>query len=222
MNIKFKFVFFTLIILMFLSTSLAYASHPYNDPGGRHMKSLHSSTDSEYWCADVTNTSRVTLTTANDTLWTVLNDSTGWDQLSDKVWFVGSYSESGSCSEFSSSYLATRVFRYIVYNWPEDFSGGSTQQISCSTNCVTRSNPTYVNNHNHYDYGVMNLKHTAISTTSTHTINHETGHILGLKDGDGTCTPVSIMHSVAYGCSTNPAKPTSSDISAVNAEADKN
>lgn len=49
-----------------------------------------------------------------------------------------------------------------------------------------------------------------------HAINHETGHVLGLADG--TCSggvPTSVMHSIAYGCSSNYAYPTSGDLSSV-------
>ncbi|WP_127533583.1 hypothetical protein [Paenibacillus kobensis] len=215
----FKLFTITFILIM-LQISTVQASHPYNPE--RHIPSIHSSTDGESFCVDVKNTSRVTYTTAMNTLTTVLyNTDDGWDELNNgKISFVG-HSSGQNCSDMTSTLLSIYKFRYYVLDNPEDFSGGTSAVIDCSTNCVKRYGPTSVSGHTHYDYGHAYLKHTAISTTTTHTINHETGHLLGLIDGDGTCTPTSIMHSVAYGCTTNPAWPTTADINSVIAESNK-
>ena len=45
-----------------------------------------------------------------------------------------------------------------------------------------------------------------------HAVNHETGHILGLKDPNyyGHCTD-SVMHSKYYGCATDRQWPSGAD-----------
>ncbi len=51
-----------------------------------------------------------------------------------------------------------------------------------------------------------------------HVINHETGHVLGLQDGDGTCPdPDSVMHSIYYGCEVNAEWPSAEDRASVGA-----
>ncbi|MGH2500449.1 MAG: hypothetical protein ACRDF0_10240 [Candidatus Limnocylindria bacterium] len=43
-----------------------------------------------------------------------------------------------------------------------------------------------------------------------HQVNHETGHAVGMGDGDDTC-PDSVMHSVAYGCGSDRDWPSPGD-----------
>ncbi|MBD3917614.1 hypothetical protein H8B09_02530 [Paenibacillus sp. PR3] len=141
-----------LLIVMLLQISPVLASHPYSPE--RRISTIHSSTESESFCVDVKNTSRVTYTTAIDTLKTVLyNSDDGWDQLNNgKIDFVAA-SGGQNCSDMTSAILSIYEFRYYVLDNPEDFSGGTTPVIDCSTNCVKRYSPTSVSGHTHYAYG---------------------------------------------------------------------
>ncbi len=70
--------------------------------------------------------------------------------------------------------------------------------------------------HTDYTHGWVTLKTAHLTGGAPlyhHAVNHETGHILGFRDGAGaTDCPVSIMHSIAYGCSANYEWPTDGDI----------
>jgi hypothetical protein len=87
---------------------------------------------------------------------------------------------------------------------------------------------SYYNSHdgaNDYLYAYVRFKTSHISGSTAlyrHVINHETGHILGLKDPNytGHCM-TSVMHSIYYGCSSNLQWPSSGDRSKVTNIANK-
>lgn len=65
----------------------------------------------------------------------------------------------------------------------------------------------------HYgnSHQILRQSHMETFGLQIHVVNHETGHAFGFDDGTpGDCSPPSIMHSAAYGC-TNHYWPTQQD-----------
>lgn len=87
----------------------------------------------------------------------------------------------------------------------------------CSENfsCVQHANPVWRGGgqqpHTDYEWYYVYLDK---DVANDHNINHEMGHVLGLKDGDYTC-PDSIMHDGSYGCGNNRPNPSTRDIDRV-------
>jgi hypothetical protein len=71
----------------------------------------------------------------------------------------------------------------------------------------TECNPTC---HYKSSHQLLRQSHMEAYPLQIHTVNHETGHAFGFDDGTGNC-PGSIMHSKAYGCSTDYPFPTQLD-----------
>ncbi len=181
---------FTLGLLSFASLwpgSTAEADHP----NGLHLLAMHSSSVHEDFCVLIEDGSMswsTARTRIRNTLW-VDNPSGDWDGLAgNKVWFVD---EGVPCDQ--SPDRASIELEYYVHS---SGCGG----VSCQWYSY------FWDSHGGYQdwiYGYVRFKTSHINGSTFlyhHVINHETGHHLGLADGDGSC-PGSIMHSAYYGCS---------------------
>lgn len=120
-----------------------------------------------------------------------------------------------------SRYLDMVSIRYYIY------TDTSNVNPCYGSSCVVRGGQTLTHVESDgtatdYTYGIAYLKESTFNgTASNYIINHETGHILGLPDGDGTC-PGSIMHSKDYGCSNGyPSWPYEADKNTVNSESNE-
>ncbi|CAJ1000780.1 hypothetical protein ACT91Q_06155 [Brevibacillus thermoruber] len=211
--LKKKFYLITMCLLfVMLFQGGASASHPY-DPK-RHIESTHYNSVDEYFCIQEA-VSSIDIADAYDRFKEVLY-SRNYDGLgNDRIYFLKAGSGDKNCSELSSSELEDVKIRYYIKDDTSSNCGSS------SYSCVARAGSVFVDGHYHYDYGMVYLR--TKDYTSDHTINHETGHILGLIDG-GPNAPYpsscgqSIMHSKAYGCSTNYANPTADDLESIENE----
>jgi hypothetical protein len=138
-------------------------------------------------------------------LW--IDGARDWDGLaSNKVWF---WPYSTACPSLSNR--STVEIEYEVRQ------GGCKDGSGYS--CVEAfTNQYWDSAMGHYDYkfAYVTLKTAHLTGGAAlyhHVVNHETGHILGFRDGAGSSDcPVSIMHSIAYGCSANLEWPSDGDI----------
>jgi hypothetical protein len=82
-----------------------------------------------------------------------------------------------------------------------------------SVSCVAHYSPTWNASWGHNDFG-LSIAFMRTDHLYPHAVNHETGHVLGLKDPEmqGDCpTGGSIMHSRFNGCTVDYAYPTYND-----------
>lgn len=136
----------------------------------------------------------------------------GWDLLGGgRLFFTVS---SQSCDEMSDPERANIEVEYEV---KDDTSGLPCEGYSCAYSLPGHIYFDSTSGHDEYRYYFVTLKTEHIDddiSLARHTINHETGHVLGLKDGDGTC-PGSIMHSKVYFCNENLEWPATIDLNSV-------
>lgn len=154
----------------------------------------------EKYCALIVAPSSSTLSGALSAISTALTGNGSGDYhglASSKVSFTQQTSAcSGSVPDGNS-------IRYrISSNW--------NSQCGTGYNCSIKSGSFFLHStHYHYNSSDNFIRDDGLTNR---TINHETGHSLGMADGNGTCpTGGSIMHSITYGCSTSYAYPTSLD-----------
>ncbi len=179
---------------------VAVACHGFKDP--RHAVSLHNALDFEDYCVDTTESSVFDDTAATLLLDNALfpgppHDDEAWPGLTasfgaNVLWFVP---VSGGCPFTGGEYQEDLSEDYIQYRFVNaanlpSYCGGYNcvghlnpvcSTFDCSTGCGVA--PTGV--HCHYKHHHVNLKDTTMGASQpvvTHTINHETGHVLGLLD----------------------------------------
>lgn len=165
----------------------------------------------------------------HDTL-TIDNPSENWNVLQGgKVQWIGGGPT--PCDEQPS-----RTFFDIEY-WVRDDTTGPIPQGCGGTSCAwPHGDYTYdpLVDHSEYQYYTVRFKTAHINHADPggaykpwhHAINHETGHVLGLKDPDyiGDCPEsqggeASVMHSqFYYGCTVNLEWPSASDRASVQSE----
>lgn len=195
----------------------AYAHHPY--PTKRHIDSTHLRSVDEYFCIETRDSSTWSQGDAYKFIRDILYEEGGWDLIgNERVYFMG-IGITDNCEDLSSSDESKTTFRYYI----EDNTNSTVKCDSGSTvsrySCVRRYGlSVQPDGHDHYDYGIAFIRSRDLTSGGSHTVNHETGHLLGLVDpAQGNCTK-SIMHSKAYGCSTNYAQPTANDLDSVDSE----
>lgn len=174
--------------ILFTPVYNANASHS----SGLHLRSHHESTNEEFcvWVEDSSIAHDTVLSRVRGTLY-LDNPSEDWDGLTNnKVYFIPYFRP---CPD-----LSFRSDIEVEY-WARS---SGCDGLSCSWKEQPAYNPNTV--HTDYRWAYVRFK-TSHLTSGTfwyhHTINHETGHVLGLKDPDwwGQCAD-SVMHSGVYGC----------------------
>lgn len=168
----------------------------------------------EFYCARIVAPSSTTFSAAKAALATALTGggSSDYHGLNgNKVYFVQDAFQcpgSGSADGHSARY-------HFRNTW-------SDVPPFCTKNCVAKVGPFYWHNGTHFNYNSYDV-FIRDQSVNNHTINHETGHVLGMADPVfGNCSSVSIMHSTDYGCSTDYAYPTSADRTTVTSNSQGN
>ncbi|MGG1664277.1 hypothetical protein [Brevibacillus sp. NRS-1366] len=215
------FQFLTLfLLLMLLVQSTASAHHPYSPK--RHIVSTHLRSVDEYFCVETAKSSSWSQKDAYTTIRDILYAEGGWDELANnRVYFFGQGYNS-NCSDLTSAEEKETTFRYYIEDNTNSTVKCDDETSFSKYSCIRRYGLVkQPDGHEHWNYGVAYIRSVDLTNGGSHTINHETGHLLGLIDGGtklgNSCTK-SIMHSRAYGCSTNYAQPTQLDLDSVDAE----
>ena len=208
---------------------IALATHPnYN-----HNRYIHSVNTREWVCVDISNATGINFTTARDRVKNTLRyDNTGsdwhalaFDGVGYRIYFEF---HTNSCGSLSPGELATMRGRVYVKNNLTVECGDPTNTSSCTEHWSAIS--THGSSIDYAYERVWALTAHMLDTSPPlnyhHTVSHEFGHMLGLRDGnspnDTYCNPPnnqnSIMHPLYYcpgaGHSTF-EWPTSDDRSAV-------
>jgi hypothetical protein len=194
----------------------ASASHR----SGIHIDSVHTGGISETFCArEIDGAGWYTaMQRAKDAIYVSSWDARAWDanHAQWKLWFIGQ--DSNDCPNLPPDVYANIRIEFELH-WENYENCGSA---SCSI--VFLEGP-YGGTFGHTEYSKARAKMYSRYMTGAsnppccasfylHQINHETGHAIGLADGNGTCSPTSIMHSGDYGCPGTgwPSRPTTADI----------
>lgn len=196
-----SFTALCLAILGLLShVDVANASHPTWD--WRHLGSVHSSTLDEDYCLETTSTTRSFSTMASNirkALWLDAPDDQQWDATGFdsstwewRVWFVPQ--DSIPCQSMSQSQRGPIEIEYWLRDSPQsNYAVPDTSYIDSKGHSAASYYYVYL-----YAPWVAGEQY---PTYYRHQLNHETGHAVGMADGDWTCpTGGSVMHSTAYGC----------------------
>jgi len=225
----------TLLLALLASAPPAAASHRHTvDQNGYilHLNEMHyASTGSdgaggndEQYCVQSHDTSVVSNSSAKafvrETL-AGLDFNKIWDGTGD--WKIDLWPTINPCSSYSGT---TRASIEIEYHYGHDWSHIPTCGPPYGKwNCTEFAQPTYNRDYGHWDYtkGKVYLVFSSggrLDSVGRAFINHETGHVWGLKDPDyvGDCRWASIMHTdyVSYGCTNWPYwYPSQSDFASV-------
>lgn len=168
---------------------------PTGGPGGRD----------EQYCVESHDTSRMSHTTARAFVRQTLVQL-DWDKIWDGTgnWKIDLWYTQNPCSSYSSATRATIEIEYHYgHNWNFIPTCGGTWGYY---NCVEFGAPVWNSTYGHWDYakGYVYLVFSSggrLDNVGRAFINHETGHIWGLRDpNSGThCPAPSIMHGTAVG-----------------------
>ncbi len=180
--------------------SSAVATHPTWD--WRHLGSVHSSELDEDYCLETTNAGGLSFSTMatniRKALWVDAPDDQQWDATGFdsntwqwRVWFVPQ--DSIPCQNMSQAQRDPIEIEYWLRNSMPNVSVPDTQYYDEKGHLAARFYYVYL-----YAPWVAGQQY---PTYYRHQVNHESGHTLGMDDGNGTC-PDSVMHSSAYGCGT--------------------
>ncbi len=213
----------TLLLAMIAAAPPATAAHrhvPDGDGRIRHLNEMHYASAGsppgtaggmdEQYCVESHDPAYLSSSRAKsfvrETL-TLLDFSKIWDGTGD--WKVDLYATANPCSSYSGS---TRETIEIEYHYGWNWSHIPTCGDSIS-NCVEFSQSNWDPNYGHTDYTkakvyLLYRSGGRLDSVGRAFINHETGHVLGLRDPDYPthCPGPSIMHTtyVSYGCSDWP------------------
>lgn len=208
-----------------LRATTGSAAHPTDM--NRHQALMHSASPShgpndEDVCVDDVSSGGVMGDAAArsvvvDALW---YSTPHWDLIgSGKIdtWFPTPVcTDSGGTAGIEIQYLVHTTWASIC---------GVNPVTGLSYSCVAH----YAQTGSHYGYEIVRLVYAHIdggTTESRQTINHETGHVFGLCDPDGTCdlngwpvcTSLSVMHQYYGGCGLVTTSPQTDDINNVVAQ----
>lgn len=188
---------------------VAGASHK----SGIHIGSVHEAAATEKFCVqegDYTGF-RTAMTNIRNALYQPSWDARAWDPVYGQNKVLFEEHDIDQCVA-----LPERPSLWIEY-WLYSDNSANCRYPDATVSCVNLLNP-YQGPYGHTEFGLGKVfLYGPVTVNNTfpgykHQVNHETGHVVGLADGDGTC-PGSIMHSAAYGCPGNyPDYPNSSDI----------
>lgn len=198
------------VVLLRLLAPTAEASHPWLSH--THLVTIHSASELEEYCVQVDPPNTVHFNQMSqlirEALW-LNNPSESWDGLAERrIWF---WPGTGlQCDQDAVGRARSEIEYRLITNCTFSRAWMDGTYIDDSLNGGwTKAQIRLCD---------WNLRNAFIAH---HTINHETGHALGLNDGGPTIEPtdpgvrdktcsISIMHSGAYGC-TDLEWPTSSD-----------
>ena len=194
----------------------AEAIHPTWDV--RHLGSVHTPLVDEDYCAETTRTTRsfsAMISNINHALYIDPPSDQTWDATSFdsvrggwRVWLYGHLS--APCQNLP---LAERGPIKIEY-WLADDNTYACGIVKCNK---AMGSTVYIDEmgHNAFQFYYLYLYAPWVNNEEfpgyyRHQVNHETGHALGMADGDGTC-PDSVMHERFYGCPTDRDYPSAGD-----------
>ncbi|HEY0641536.1 MAG TPA: hypothetical protein VGD67_28235 [Pseudonocardiaceae bacterium] len=209
-----------LVVLLGLSTVLLAPPAEAHHPTGWYLASMRSLPQTEQYCVEDRYTSAAHSYVLNEVRNTLIVENTAWNwdlKRGGKVDFRTVYTP---CRDLNSGTVPTRNEVEIEYHVEDTIT---TAPAACGgTSCAAPAGPSWAGPLGRTEYTWYNvwLRGSLIKAggdTRRHVVNHETGHVLGLRDGDGSC-PSSIMHPSYYGCpgNGNPAWPTALDHETVN------
>lgn len=185
-KIRFKGILVLTVVLFLAFTVQVFAHHDYSP--GRHLISQHSST-TDLYCVDV-ESSNISWSTAADNLSDVLRDlNDGWMLATNgyKLDFMRpDAADNTNCSDIPSNELEDISIRYYLMT--------NTSGTPCGgANCIAvRGGQTLTHMESDgratdYQYAKIIFRDYSFNVVTNYIINHETGHAIGLIDGDGTC-----------------------------------
>lgn len=200
---------FILVSVLAISAA-AQASHTHNGWLQLHISTIHDnngtattpgSLDEDYCVSS--HTSAVSTTALGNFIENVLTKRTGqmWDGAAG--WNVDLWRTAKKCEDYPSAERAAIGTEYHVADaWPNVPLCGNT-----TYSCTVLSKPTIdsTGKHQHYEWAVIHFQARHVSALDERArsfINHETGHVLGLRDPasfGGDCEE-SVMHNGLYGC----------------------
>jgi hypothetical protein len=208
------------VTLRLVGNADSHANHPLGfTPENIHDHLLSmTSSEPETYCIYVTSDAvHVTQLEAEAKIGAILSDDAGWRRVREDGTLVD-FESVGACHDIQPD------IRLELRFWVTASGCGGPNSISCvldryfdEVNVITghreyRSMDVYVNNL-HIDQDFCSVTENVFC--SYHTINHETGHVLGLADAP-PCTPAeSIMHNIGHYCTYNWTIPDVTDIGSV-------
>lgn len=196
------------------ASSIASASHR----SGLHVGSMHAAGASEHWCVQPETYGSANWPTAASNITNAVYTPGSWNL---RVWdptFSGYKIDFVAHTATTCAGDPNRSVMWIEYRLYSD----NTSNCGAKTCSIVLHTNRYNGPYGHLETGLAVVQLYGPYTTGAeispyylHQVNHETGHTIGLADGDGTCSPSSIMHSKAYQCSSDLSYPSSSDLTSV-------
>lgn len=192
------------------SAPVANASHSDTGSYKKHQALLHWSTgdgnlqgaNDEDYCVDSQTGSMSADTAGVRVRDTLVVGSPHWDGTGN--WRMDLWKAPSRCTAYTDRNWIELEYR-VADNWSGTCGGGYAQY-----SCVSHYTPIYTSQYNHYHYTWDNSFLVVTHMDGDYTeyrelINHESGHLFGLLDGNGSSDcPGSLMHNRWYGCSNWP------------------
>ncbi len=188
--------------------------------GTVHQKLVHrgatsigywNSADDENWCPESHTSYMLPATLGTRVEDALQNSSPRWRNVSNGL--VEYARTLKACADYLD-----RNWIEIEYHVSKTNSENPAKLCDENLSCVQHYTSVWTGAHTDYLWQWVNLDYDNIkfdTATNRRAINHETGHVYGLLDGEGTCTPESIMHNIWYYCTYSGSTPTSGDLQGV-------